>query len=322
MVGRPSLPERPPRVSIIVNCLNGQQFLREALDSVSCQTFSDWEVVFWDNASTDDSAVIASSHDHRVRYFRSHVTTTLGEARRRAVEQARGELVAFLDCDDVWFPHTLETLVSAMDSGPWAVCYGGFLRINESGYETGRFVPPEQSGDLFGSLLRQFQIAVPAVMLRRSVLEKTGLSFDANAMASEEYCLFMQLAATEAFKALSQPVAKYRVHDGSLTNQTIERWGRERDYTLKRIIERHPGIVRRHHREFREAFARARYYRARWLVAQNRRFEALTHLAPCAYVNVRYAVLTITLLFPKSLWNSLHRWRTKRGTATLNQQNN
>ncbi|HZY30567.1 MAG TPA: glycosyltransferase, partial [Candidatus Methylomirabilis sp.] len=60
-----------PRVSVIMNCLNGERYLREAMDSVFAQTYTDWEIVFWDNASTDASAEIAKGYGDRVRYFRS-----------------------------------------------------------------------------------------------------------------------------------------------------------------------------------------------------------------------------------------------------------
>jgi len=60
-------------VSVIMNCLNYSKYLREAIDSVYVQTYKDWEIIFWDNASTDNSAEIARSYDRRLRYFRSKV---------------------------------------------------------------------------------------------------------------------------------------------------------------------------------------------------------------------------------------------------------
>ena len=98
-----------PLVSVIMNVRNGAAFLREALDSVLAQSFKDWELIVWDDCSTDDSAQIVSQYrDDRIRYFLSPEDTPLGRARDRAIRQARGEWLAFLDQDDVWLPHKLE----------------------------------------------------------------------------------------------------------------------------------------------------------------------------------------------------------------------
>ena len=63
---------RDPKVSIIMNCLNGSEYLKEALDSVMVQTYKNWEVIFWDNASIDDSASIAKSYGEKIKYFCSN----------------------------------------------------------------------------------------------------------------------------------------------------------------------------------------------------------------------------------------------------------
>ena len=94
--------KNPPLVSVVINCYNGGQFLREAIESIYAQSYKNWEIVFWDNASTDNSATIAQSYDERLKYFYSKNNTCLGEARVNAIEKTTGEYVAFLDCDDLW----------------------------------------------------------------------------------------------------------------------------------------------------------------------------------------------------------------------------
>ena len=80
-----------PLVSVIMNCYNGDRFLRKAIDSVYCQTYDNWEIIFWDNASTDSSTAIAKSYDKKIKYFKSFETTLLGEARVKATEKAKGD---------------------------------------------------------------------------------------------------------------------------------------------------------------------------------------------------------------------------------------
>src|SRR5664279_817293 len=109
-----------PKVTVIMNCLNGERFVRQAIQSVYDQTFSDWEIVFWDNASTDATATIANSFsDGRLRYFRSEKTVALGQARQWALAKARGDWVAFLDHDDALLPQRVERQMAELDKGDY-----------------------------------------------------------------------------------------------------------------------------------------------------------------------------------------------------------
>ena len=96
-------------VSIIMNCYNGEKYLREALESVLAQTYQNWELIFWDNQSTDDSADIFKSYsDDKLKYFYAPKHTLLYEAKNSAIQKASGEFYAFLDVDDWWIPEKLE----------------------------------------------------------------------------------------------------------------------------------------------------------------------------------------------------------------------
>ena len=92
-----------PLVSIIVNCFNGEKYLKESLDSILNQTYKNWEIIFWDNRSTDQSSKIFKSYkDQRFKYFYAFEHTLLYKARNEAIKKADGELLAFLDVDDWW----------------------------------------------------------------------------------------------------------------------------------------------------------------------------------------------------------------------------
>ncbi len=121
---------RSPLISVIMNCLNCAKYLKEAIDSVYAQTYTNWEIIFWDNASTDRSAEIARSYDGRLRYFRGSETVPLGEARNRALEQARGEFIAFLDCDDLWMPQKLEKQLPLFDDPEVGLVFSDSIIFN------------------------------------------------------------------------------------------------------------------------------------------------------------------------------------------------
>jgi len=303
---------KEPLVSVIMNCFNGEKYLKEAIDSVYAQTYKNWEIIFWDNASTDRSAEIALSYDNRLRYFRGDETIPLGAARKKALEQSSGELIAFLDCDDVWLPEKLEKQVETMFDCKYALCYAGIINIDQFGNKIGTYIPKYRSGNLFPQLLKQFDINIPTAMIRKSVLLESKLSFDENIFASEEYCLFMQLAVSYEFHIIPFPLAKYRIHENALSNKSIKNWADEREYTLNLIQKNNPGIRRKYSTGFREAYARARYYRARFYALNGKKANAMRELSKNIFIDARYLALLFLLLMPLPLWNKTHNIHSKR----------
>ena len=115
-----------PLVSVIMNCFNGEKYLREAIDSVLAQTYQNWELIFWDNQSTDRSAEIVKSYDDpRIYYFYASQHTLLYEARNYAIEDQNGEFLAFLDVDDWWESDKLSIQLPSLRIKMWA----WFVRI-------------------------------------------------------------------------------------------------------------------------------------------------------------------------------------------------
>ena len=100
-----------PLISVVINCYNGEKFIDKSIQSVLRQTYNKWELVFWDNASSDNSSKIYNTYkksDKRLKYFRSAVHEKLYKARKRAIEKCKGEYFAFLDVDDWWEEKKLE----------------------------------------------------------------------------------------------------------------------------------------------------------------------------------------------------------------------
>ena len=210
-----------PRVSVIMNCLNCAKYLREAIDSVYAQTYTNWEIIFWDNASTDDSAEIAKSYDSKLRYFCGETTVPLGHARNLAIENARGKCIAFLDCDDMWLPEKLEKQMELLEKNPdvmlvysnsCTVDYmGNVLKIS---FDSGK---PER-GEIFNELLSRYNfIPLLTVVIRKDVLDEVGL-FDNRYNVAEEYDLFLRIAYKHPVDYVEEPLARYRVHESNVSH--------------------------------------------------------------------------------------------------------
>ena len=302
-----------PLVSIIVNCYNGELFLKSCLQSILNQTYNNWEIIFWDNASTDKSAEIFKGYkDHRFRYFKSITNVSLGQARQWAVEKCNGEYIAFLDVDDEWIPTKTELQVENILSSGAVLSYGGIIEIDEESKKERINLPKYSTGDIFTDNLMQFEINVPTSMISRKALMYKSLNFDIQVQASEEYCLFMQLIYDEKVCVINKPIAKYLIRKNSLTAKAISRWSTERKYTLDKIIQKNPEAKLKYAKEFEEAYNRAKYYKARYLWSINEKKKATELMNKIKFYDYKYFLLFIISLLPFNIWDIVHKIKTKR----------
>lgn len=298
---------KQPLVSVIMNCYNGQTYLKEAIDSVYAQSYLNWEIIFWDNCSTDRSADIAKSYGEKLKYYRSLENKPLGEARNNAMQVAMGKYIAFLDVDDIWQPDKLRQQVSLMEQDDdIALCYGSVEEIDEKGNHFKFFLVKNKTGHLLENLLIQFDIHIIACLIRRDALKKDGLNFDTNLTASEEYCLFMQLALSNKIGVVPGIIAKYRVHKQSLTTRASEILGQERRYTLGLLAIKLGSDIYKYKAAFKEAYSRSYYYDAKWYMANNARYKARRAMLKTNLFNFRYLFLFLLTFFPSGLWNAIH----------------
>lgn len=307
--------DKKPIVSVIMNCYNGEEYLKEALDSVYSQIFQDWEIIFWDNCSTDKSPIIAKSYDERVQYHFATVNTTLGEARNLALSKARGKYITFLDCDDIWLADKLEKQVNQLEANEnFVLSYCGVEEIGPDGGHIRNYISHYKSGNIFQDLLKGFNIHIIASVFKASLLKESGLNFDKEMTASEEYCLIMQLSARYPIGVIGEPLAKYRVLGNSLTNKRKDRHGFERRYTLNKINETFGVNAFTKSRAFRSAFAHSYYYDALWHMSEKRRLLAIKSILKTGFIDIRYFFIFIFLLMPFIIWNKIYFLLTRRAS--------
>jgi glycosyltransferase involved in cell wall biosynthesis len=181
-----------PLVSVLIPFLNEERFLAEAIESVLAQTYTNWELVLMDDGSTDSSPSIAAqyvaAHPVKIRYtdHPGHANKGLSASRNHAITHTRGELLAFLDADDVWLPEKLSDQVALMNQHPEAqvLCEAAeyWYYADEStpdaviqiGKERDRtFYPPELITQLYP--LSDGQAPCPSgIMARKSTVLKHG----------------------------------------------------------------------------------------------------------------------------------------------------
>lgn len=214
-----------PKVSVIVNCYNSAKYLREALDSIVAQTFGDWELIFWDNQSTDKSAEIVKSYaDERIKYFYAPRHTTLGEARNLAIDKASAEWIAFLDCDDLWEKNKLEKQVAIINSedGSLGLVYSRAYRFTDDG-ERSELVEdyigkPLPEGHVLRELLTVTNfIPLMSAVIRKSAFIKVG-GIPQHLKQAEDYYMFAAIAAEYKVRAAQEFLSHYRWHQNNLSH--------------------------------------------------------------------------------------------------------
>ncbi len=227
-----------------MNCHNCGRYLHKALDSIYQQTFKDYEVIFWDNKSTDNSADIALSYGKPLRYFQGEDFLPLGAARNLAIENARGEYIAFLDCDDEWLPEKLEKQVHFLDSNKEiALVYSDSYFIDEKGRVRKKtffnFLKPFK-GYVFNKLILDNFIPLLTVIIRKDVLNKVGI-FNPIYNINEEHDLWLKVAENYSIDFINQPLAKYRSHDGNIS-KNLELWVDETFQIMRYWLNKKPKL--------------------------------------------------------------------------------
>jgi len=215
-----------PLVSVIINVLNGAATLPEAVESVLAQTFADWELIVWDDCSTDGSAdTLNRFTESRIRYVRSEVVVPLGQARQRAIDIARGEWIAFLDQDDIWLPHKLEQqLALANDPTEVALIYGRTVRFYPGGterdYDQAHEYAPLPGGTIFTELFtKSCFIAMSSAMFRRSAVGQIG-GIPRSINIIPDYYLYTAIARRFPVAAVQEVVCRYRMHPRNTSRVT------------------------------------------------------------------------------------------------------
>ncbi|UFH53107.1 glycosyltransferase family A protein [Spirosoma sp. KNUC1025] len=242
-------PEQAPLVSVIVCFLNEETFLAETVESVLRQEFTDWELLLVDDGSTDKSSTLARAyveqHPDKIYYVEhpDHANKGLSASRNAGIRQARGELLALLDADDVWFPNKLTQQVAIMEQHPDVTL---LMEASEYWYNWNNpeksnvfeligteqdrvFNPPQLMLDLYP--LGQGAAPVPSgLMIRKSLLNNQYFeeSFRGIYAMYEDQAFLAKMYLNEKVYVSSACTNLYRQRIGSLV-QSVEESGQYRE---------------------------------------------------------------------------------------------
>lgn len=203
-------------VSIIMPSYNTGRFIKETIDSVLAQSYSDWELIIVDDCSTDNTDEIVKPYlaDARIRYIKNDTNSGAAVSRNRALREAKGRWIAFLDSDDLWEPQKLEKQIAFMEKGGYHFSYTNYVEIDEASVPNGKSVTGPKRITKHG-MYNYCWMGCLTVMYDADVV---GLIQIADIKKNNDYAMWLKVCKKAKCYLLDEMLAKYRKRSGSISN--------------------------------------------------------------------------------------------------------
>ncbi len=203
-------------VSVIMNCHNSQKYLRQSISSVINQSYKNWEIIFWDNKSTDQSRkIVESFKNKKIKYFFSNKLTNLGKARNLAVKKAKGKYIAFIDTDDTWLKNKLKIQMEFLKKNKFKICFTNFNNFYQKKGMKEKKVKKYIKKITTQSLLNDYPLGIITVVMEKSLFRFKKFNEKLNIL--EDFDLFIHLSFNTNIGFLNKVLADYRIHGKNFT---------------------------------------------------------------------------------------------------------
>jgi glycosyltransferase involved in cell wall biosynthesis len=209
-------------VSIITPSYNSEKFIEATIWSVINQTYSNWELIIVDDCSTDLSCELIESFvqdDNRIKLITHKENLGAGRARNRAIKEAKGDYIAFLDADDLWEPQKLETQLVFMKANSATICFSSYMLMDELGTDLNKVVEAlpvidyskQLKCNYIGNLTGIYNVAVLGKLYMPKIKKR------------QDWVMWLKAIkkAGEA-KGIIDVLATYRVRKDSISSNKIE----------------------------------------------------------------------------------------------------
>ena len=216
---------KQPLVSIIINCFNGQSYLKKSVSSILNQTYKNWEIIFWDNKSTDNSKkILKNFKDRRIKYFYSKKFNTLYKSRNLAIKKTKGNFVAFLDVDDTWLPNKLKLQLEKFKDKKVGLVYGKFLKYNkDSLFRKKQFITKQNlpEGYITKNLLKSYPVGLLTIMIRKKFIQKEKEIFKVKYNYLGDLDFVLRFSLKYKFAAVQECIGVYRQHNNQMQKKKL-----------------------------------------------------------------------------------------------------
>jgi teichuronic acid biosynthesis glycosyltransferase TuaG len=225
-------------VSIVIPVYNAEKFLEDTIKTMQNQTYTNWEAIFVDDCSTDDSLKIIQKYqkiNNRIKLFKNTVNSHAALTRNKGIDEARGRYIAFLDADDLWQPTKLEKQIAFMTKKDCAFSFTGYEFADEKGKPNGKKVAVPAS-ITYKQALRNTIISTITVMFDLNKLTKEQI-YMPNVKSEDTACWWKVLKTIDSAYGMQEVLSYYRRSSGTLSANKIE--AVKRVWNLYRNVEEH-----------------------------------------------------------------------------------
>ena len=213
----------PPLISVIVNCHNGEKYLENCISSILNQKYENFEIIFYDNFSSDNSKkILEKFKDKRIKYFYSDKKFSLYKARNEAIKNCTGTLIAFLDIDDWWDEKYLSNKEEFLKNSHYDYFYSNtivYYQRNKTFKKYKNFSFPD--GKIYEYLAKDYFIIISGLIIKKEILQKENY-FNEKYNIIGDYDLLMRISKYANAKGFIEPLIYYRVHKNNFSKLNNE----------------------------------------------------------------------------------------------------
>lgn len=226
-------------VSIIMPSWNTAKWIAESIESVINQTYQKWELIIVDDCSTDNTDnVVASFDDKRIVYLKNESNSGAALTRNKALREAKGEWIAFLDSDDLWKPEKLEKMVAFMTENNYSFAYHKYEKIDENSKLLGIYV----SGPKVVTKRKMYHYGYPGCLAFMYSAKEHGLIQIKDIKKNNDYAILLKLCKKANCHLLDENLAKYRIRKKSISHDRLSKKLKSH-YDLFRVCDEKPALV-------------------------------------------------------------------------------
>jgi len=204
-------------VSIIMPSYNTGDFIGKSIKTVLAQTYENWELIIVDDCSSDDTeSVVAGFDDKRIRYIKNQINSGAAVSRNRALCEASGKWIAFLDSDDLWLPEKLERQVDFMEQNGYRFSYTTYSEIDEMSKLIGKTV----SGPKRVTKAGMYNYCWPGCLTVMYDADFVGPIQIEDIKKNNDYAMWLKICKIADCMLLDEDLARYRKRSGSISNHS------------------------------------------------------------------------------------------------------
>lgn len=226
-------------VSIIMPSYNTGKFIKESINSVINQTYTNWELIIVDDCSKDNTDEIVNSiNDNRIIYLKNEKNSGAAISRNKALKEAKGRWIAFLDSDDIWKKDKLEKQIKFMKENDYCFSYTNYIEIDENSNPNGIKITGPKKITKTG----MFNYCWPGCLTVMYDSNKIGLIQVADIKKNNDYAMWLKVCKKANCYLLNEELAMYRKRSGSISNHSyleLIKW----HYKLYREAERQNTLI-------------------------------------------------------------------------------